>query len=160
MPTESQADHCYLVALLATLLSPLMTDDAGVAAKPGEVFLTGLFHHAHNAVLPDGGFSAEVLLGGSLGEVIELARQSAASTLPHAFGRAIRTAADRMSHLRTAESRTCNAADAIDRVLQAHYHEQVAKFDAVEVSRRLELVHEGPLQSFQNDMLRAVGIES
>ena len=56
-PQESHADHCATVAVYSVLLSRFFDAD------PGTVFLAGLSHHLHNALLPDSGFAADTLLG-------------------------------------------------------------------------------------------------
>ena len=152
-PTESQAEHCYVTALLATVLAGWAGD-----ADVGECFATGMLHHLHNAYLPDSGFSGEVLLGDDLSVVLDAARGRAKTAIPTVAHR-IDQAADRMSHLETSESRCNNAADAIDRVLQSLYHERVAAFDSRQINAELELVHQGPLQTFQQSMLDQLGIE-
>ena len=155
-PTESQAEHSYVTAILATILAGWSAEDQPVDA--GECFATGMLHHVHNAYLPDSGFSGEVLLGDALPSVLRTARDRAKQAIASVADR-IDAAADRMSHLETPESRCNNAADAIDRVLQSRYHERVANFDSGRINAELELVHEGPLQSFQQATLVRLGIE-
>ena len=153
-PTESQSEHCYSVAVLSTLMS------GWTAAPAGRVFAVGISHHLYNSVLPDIGFSGEVLLGDDLDRVLHWARGRVSERLGSHWHDMIETAATAMSHLADATSQTVNACDAIDRVLQSHYHQKVADFHAARVCQELQLVHEGPLQDFQNGTLRQLGIES
>ena len=58
----------------------------------------------------------------------------------------------------TAEGRAFNAADVIDRVLQAHHHARTAAFTVDQALGDLALVHEGPLQTFHFGVLSALGL--
>lgn len=152
VPQESQAEHCYTTAVTAVILA------AYFAADPGQAFAVALLHHLHNAFMPDAGFAGEILLGSSLDAVINAARAQALEYLPPALGQLSMAAAATMTHLETPVARVVNAADAIDRVLQTRFHQQMADFDAEGVQRDLDLVHEGPLQSFQNSVLHTLGL--
>ena len=153
-PTESQSAHSYTAALGGWLIAHLIGGDPAVA------FLTGILHHVHNAYLPDSGFAGEVLLGDDLGPVLDTARRLACRHLHAETAGMVFESGHRMSHVDDATARAINAADAADRVLQTHYHQQVADYDAARVCDELDLVHEGPLQSFQNDMLDRLGIHA
>ena len=50
------------------------------------------------------------------------------------------------------------ALDVLDRVLQVHHHARAAAFTASQALDDLELVHDGPVQSFHHDVLRAAGL--
>lgn len=152
VPQESQAEHCYLTAVTAVTLAGYFDAD------PGQTFTTALLHHLHNAYMPDAGFAGEVLLGESLDSVIWAARQQAFTHLAPPLRELATQAAATMTHLETPLARVVNAADAIDRVLQTRFHQQMAAFDAKRVQRELNLVHEGPLQAFQNAVLQTLGV--
>ena len=154
-PTESHADHCYLTAVTASLFCLL---DPNRRGWMGQAFVAGMLHHAHNAVLPDGGFAGELMLGDDLPTIIAAARSRAIAMLGHTMAPWVHSASQVMTHVEDDLSQVVNAADAVDRVMQTRYHEQVATFDADDVCRRLELVHAGPLQSFQQSALRQLGL--
>lgn len=152
VPQESQAEHCYLTAVTAVALAGYFDAD------PGQAFVVALLHHLHNAFMPDAGFAGEVLLGANLDAVINNAREQAFIHLPPPLRELATQAAATMTHLETPLARVVNAADAVDRVLQTRFHEQMANFNAKRVQRELNLVHEGPLQAFQNNVLKALGV--
>jgi 5'-deoxynucleotidase YfbR-like HD superfamily hydrolase len=152
VPQESQAEHCYLTAVTAVALADYFEAD------PGQAFVVALLHHLHNAYMPDAGFAGEVLLGESLETVINAAREQAFAHLSPPLRELAEQAVATMTHLETPVARVVNAADAIDRVLQTRFHEQMASFDAKRVQQALDLVHEGPLQAFQNAVLQSLGV--
>ena len=64
-PAEDHAEHCWAVAVFGVLLAP------AYGADPVEVFTASLAHHLHNALMPDSGFTGEVLLGARLQDVLD-----------------------------------------------------------------------------------------
>ena len=56
------------------------------------------------------------------------------------------------------EGRAFHVADVFDRVLQARYHDRVARFRAEQALDDMDLVHAGPLQAFHKTMLRRAGL--
>ena len=149
-PPESHGDHCLGVAVLGTLIA------LQSGADPGRTFLAGLAHHLHNAALPDTGFAGEMLLGDAL---LPLMRRLTARELDTLAPPLRRTVADALAPIvdaDTPEGRAFNAADVIDRVLQAHHHARAAAFTVDQALGDLQLVHEGPLQHFHMEVLSAV----
>ena len=58
----------------------------------------------------------------------------------------------------TADGQAFNAADVIDRVLQAHHHGRASAFTVDQALGDLELVHAGPVQAFHLRVLSALGL--
>ena len=77
-PPENHGDHCLVVAVLGAVLA------GHYDADPATVFVAGLAHHLHNAVLPDSGFAGEVLLGDELAPLMRRLFDRALATLPPA----------------------------------------------------------------------------
>ncbi len=152
LPAESHADHCAMVALYSVLLAPRYGADI---AQP---FLAALIHHAHNAWLPDAGFTGEEMLGDHLNEVIAALRNKALSQLPVRLRERTQTALESVSLADTPEARTFHAADVLDRVLQMRWYEQAARFTLKFALDDMELVHAGPVQSFHREVLREAGL--
>ena len=147
-PPESHAEHCGVVALYGVLLS------GHFGAEPGEVFLAGLAHHFHNAVLPDAGFAGEELLGEHLGSIFEGLNGEAISTLPEGVRGDVRAALGLVGNAESPGARAFNAADVLDRVLQMRHHARAAAFTLDQALDELDLVHEGPLKGFHEEVLR------
>ncbi len=146
-PAESHGDHCLVVAVLGALVA--LQD----GADPARVFLAGLAHHLHNAVLPDTGFAGEVLLGDALPTIMQRLFERELATLAPGPRGHVRDALLLIADADTAEGRAFHAADVIDRVLQAHHHARAAAFTAEQALGDLQLVHEGPLRPFQARVL-------
>ena len=151
-PAESHGDHCLVVAVLGALIA--LHD----GADPGRVFLAGLAHHLHNAMLPDTGFAGEVMLGTALEPIMRRLFARELATLPDVPRRHVEDALLLIVDAGTPEGRAFHAADVIDRVLQAHHHARIAAFTADQALGDLELVHEGPLRPFQAEVLAIVGL--
>ena len=151
-PAESHADHCLSVAVIGVTVTELY------GADPAVVFLAGLVHHLHNAVLPDSGFAGEIMLGDELAPVMQNLFAREIATLPAHLAAPVRHALDVIVDAETPEGRAFHAADVIDRVLQMQYYERVASFRARHALEDLNLVHEGPVQSFHHDVLAEAGL--
>lgn len=151
-PTESHAEHCWVVAVLAAIVAP----DPDTAA---EAFLCGLAHHLHNAWLPDGGFAGEEALGVHLEPVLNglRARGAAMLSTPGLGARALEAIA-LTGHADTPAAVAFNTADVLDRVLELRFHERSAAFTLREAVEDYEIVHAGPLQDFGMDLLRERGL--
>jgi 5'-deoxynucleotidase YfbR-like HD superfamily hydrolase len=151
-PVENHAEHCWAVAVYGALLAP------DFCADHSSVFLLGLAHHVHNAVLPDAGFRGETLLGEFLEPTLRRLTRSQLSQLPAALGErlegllALRTDAD------TGIGRAFHAADVLDRVLQVHHHARAAAFTAEQALVDLKLVHDSPVSGYQHSVLEAAGL--
>jgi len=151
-PAESHGDHCLVVAVLGALIA--LHD----GADPGRVFLAGLAHHLHNAALPDTGFAGEMMLGTSLEPIMTTLFSRELATLSPAPEALTTNALLLIADADTPEGRVFHAADVIDRVLQAHHHARASAFTADQALDDLELVHEGPLQPFQKQVLAAMDL--
>ncbi len=151
-PPESHGDHCCIVAVLGMVVAPRF------AADPATVFLAGLAHHLHNAVLPDSGFAGEVLLGDHLAGVIQYLFERELATLPPALRQRTGAALALIPDASTEVGQAFHAADVIDRVLQMRHYDQVARFTIDQALDDMELVHAGPTQSFHESVLREAGL--
>ena len=151
-PAESHGDHCLVTAVLGALIA-LHTD-----ADPARVFLAGLAHHLHNAALPDTGFAGEVMLGDSLVPLMRRLTARELATLTPALRVRVEEALRPIAGAGTPDGRAFNAADVIDRVLQAHHHGRAAAFTVDQALGDLELVHAGPLRAFHMDVLSTLDL--
>lgn len=146
-PAESHGDHCLVVAVLGALIAMHLATD------PAPVFLAGLAHHLHNAALPDTGFAGEVMLGKILVPLMRrLVSQELQALAPPLRGQ-VEDALRPIGSVDTQAGQAFNAADVIDRVLQAHHHGRAAAFTVDQALEDLQLVHAGPLQRFHMDVL-------
>jgi 5'-deoxynucleotidase YfbR-like HD superfamily hydrolase len=146
-PPESHGDHCLTVAVYGVLVAPL------VGADPVEAFLLGLAHHLHNAALPDAGFAGEVLLGEHLPLVLDTLTERELAALPADLAGRLRDLLDQREELQAPVGAAFTAADVVDRVLQVHHHARAAAFTAEQALDDLELVHAGPVQAWQLQVL-------
>ena len=151
-PPENHAEHCLIVAVYGVLLSP------AYGAEPGAVFLAALAHHLHNAIMPDAGFTGEMLLGPHLDTAIGSATRAALAELPPDLRRKVDLARAILPDTASPEGRAFHAADVIDRVLEIEQHLTVARLDKTRVLADMELVHAGPVKPFHDDVLRQVGL--
>jgi 5'-deoxynucleotidase YfbR-like HD superfamily hydrolase len=151
-PAESHADHCLLVAVLGVVAS------ADYGADPATVFLAGLAHHLHNAVLPDSGFAGEVLLGDHLRPIMERLFAEGLAQLDDGLAPSVRAALAVIGDADTPEGRAFHAADVIDRVQQMAHFARVAAFTVDQALDDLQLVHAGPVQAFHHQVLREAGL--
>lgn len=148
-PPENHAEHCLMVAVYGVCLSPFYRAD------PVTVFLASLAHHLHNAVMPDAGFTGEMLLGSHLGPVMTVATGWALGELDDIGD--LRSEVERARAVlpddATAEGRAFHAADCIDRVLQIAQHLRGASTTMGMVLDDMELVHAGPVKAFHDRVL-------
>ncbi len=151
-PPENHAEHCYITAIYAVLVCPLLGADPGVA------FLAGLSHHFHNAYLPDSGFTGEELLGKHLTLIMDRFNERAIGQLPDALVGPVKAARAILADSETPEGRAFHMGDVFDRVLQMEQYSRVAAFDTRQALEDLDLVHPGPLQAFHLEVLAAVGL--
>lgn len=152
--SESHADHCYAVAVAAVLVAPLF------GATPARPFVAGLSHHLFNGVLPDAGHAADVLMGDAVGPMVERLTEEVLATLPATAATRIREARRELPRTDTPEARAFHAADVLDRVLEMDFHARAARFTLRQVLEELELVHDGPMQSYENAVLLAAGLRA
>ena len=151
-PPENHAEHCALVAIYGTLLAPAW------GARPQDVFLAGLAHHLHNALLPDSGYAGEVLLGKWLAPMTANATSLALRELPPALQDRVATATKILPDATTPEGRAFHAADTLDRVLQLEHHLRAANTSMNYVLNDMALVHAGPVKPFQDALLSHMGL--
>jgi 5'-deoxynucleotidase YfbR-like HD superfamily hydrolase len=151
-PPESHAEHCLLVAVTGALLAPSWGADGAT------VFLAGLAHHLHNALLPDSGFAGEVLLGDWLQPAFARATQLALQQLDTLPRERVEAALRTIPDAETPAGRAFHAADTLDRVLQVEHHLRAAGTTMDFVLREMELVHAGPTRTFQDAVLARFGL--
>lgn len=151
-PAENHAEHCAVVAVQAVLAAPLS------GADPALPFLTGLAHHLHNACLPDAGDAGDALLGEHLRPVMETFRAAALAELPAPLRDLARGSLDAVFRADTPESRAFQTADVLDRVLEMEWHARTAAFTLDVALHDLDIVHPGPVQAFQLEVMRSAGL--
>ena len=150
-PAENHAEHCAVVAVNGVLA-------AGVfGADPAGPFLTGLAHHLHNAYLPDAGDAGDVLLGERLKPLMETFRARSLAELPASLHAPVRTSLAAVYRADYPEARAFQAADSLDRVLEMEWHARSAAFTLEVALGDMDIIHPGPVQVFQLEVMRAVG---
>ncbi|MBV9656020.1 MAG: hypothetical protein JOZ42_15810, partial [Acetobacteraceae bacterium] len=153
-PPENHAEHSTAVAVAGVLLAPAWSAD------PVTVFVAGLAHHLHNALLPDSGFAGEMLLGEWLAPAMARAREIALDELGSELRETVESACRILPDAATAEGRAFQAADTIDRVLQVEHHLRAARTTMGFVQRQMGLVHDGPTKPFQDAVLARMDLAS
>ncbi len=151
-PTESHAEHCGIVAVGCVVAASLYDADVGAA------FLTGLSHHFHNAFLPDAGDAGDALLGEHLGPVMQTFRALALEQLAPALAGDARAALDNVYHAGTPEAQAFQVADCLDRVLEMEWHARSAAFTLDVALDEMDIIHPGPVQAFQLEVMRDAGL--
>lgn len=151
-PAEQHGDHCGSVAVYAVVLASLFNAD------PALPFLGGLAHHLHNARLPDAGFAGDELLGPHLQPLMTAFRDQAIAELPPDLHAPVRAALDLVYRADSPEARAFQAADVLDRVLEMRWHAQSAAFTLDVALGEMDIVHPGPVQAFQLELMRDVGL--
>ena len=150
-PAENHAEHCAVVAINGVLA-------AGVfGADPAGPFLTGLAHHLHNAYLPDAGDAGDVLLGERLKPLMEAFRTRSLMELPEFLHASVRGSLEAVYRADYPEARAFQAADSLDRVLEMEWHARSAAFTLEVALGDMDIIHPGPVQAFQMEVMRAVG---
>jgi hypothetical protein len=151
-PSENHAEHCLLVGVYGVLASPVE------GAEPSAVFLAGMAHHLHNALMPDSGFTGEMLLGVHLDLVSARARAAALAPLASVLRGHIDRALEPIAGDATPEARAFHIGDVIDRVLEIEQHLLAGCATISEVLHDYGLVHAGPVKGFHDRVLRDVGL--
>ena len=151
-PAETHDEHCLMVAVYGVLLSP------GYGADLAEVFVASLAHHLHNALMPDSGYTGEVLLGDRLGSVIAGAQGLALGELAAPLAERVRRALAPIASDATPEARAFHAADVLDRVLEIEQHLRPSTVTMAEVLGPWALVHDGPVKPFHDAVLAQAGL--
>ena len=150
-PSENHAEHCAVVAVNGVLA-------AGVfGADPAGPFLTGLAHHLHNAYLPDAGDAGDTLLGEHQRPLLEHFRAQALWELPVFLHDPVLQSLTAVYRADTPEARAFQAADSVDRVLEMEWHARSAAFTLEVALGEMDIIHPGPVQTFQLEVMRALG---
>ncbi|WP_298959574.1 hypothetical protein [uncultured Methylobacterium sp.] len=149
-PPENHAEHCLMVAVYGVVLSPFY------GADPGTVFVAAMAHHLHNALMPDAGFTGEMLLGPHLDAVIARTAAMALAELEPGPRATVESARRILPDDATAEGRAFHAADVVDRVLQIAQHLRAASLTMDTVLGEMALVHDGPVKGFHDRVLAAM----
>ncbi|EPX60964.1 hypothetical protein D187_001616 [Cystobacter fuscus DSM 2262] len=152
LPAESHADHCYVVAVTAVLVSPLF------GADPTRPFVAALSHHLSNAVLPDAGGHGNRLLGEHLAPLMARITEQVLDTLPSGLALRVREARRLLPHTDTPEARAFHAANTLDRLLEMEVHARAAGFTPRQALEDLEFIQDGPMRAYENAVLAAVGL--
>ena len=150
-PAENHAEHCAVVAFNGVLAAGVL------GADPAGPFLTGLSHHLHNARLPDAGDAGDALLGAHLRPLMETFRAMALEELPAALRGPVRDSLEAVYRADYPEARAFQAADSLDRVLEMEWHARSAAFTLEVALGDMDIIHPGPVQAFQLEVMRAVG---
>ena len=150
-PTENHAEHCAIVAVNCALASSLYDADAG------DAFLTGLSHHFHNAYLPDAGDAGDALLGEYHAILMRTFRERALSQLTSDLAANARGSLDNVYRSDTPASKSFQAADALDRVLEMEWHARTSEFTLDVALEQMDIIHPGPVQAFQLEVMREAG---
>lgn len=151
-PAENHAEHCAIVAVGGAIVAPHF------GAAPEQAFLTGLCHHFHNAYLPDAGDAGDHLLGDQLAELQNAFRAQAITQLPSQLQQSARNALDPVYRSDTPLSCSFQTADVLDRVLEMDWHARSAAFTLSVALDEMDIVHPGPVQAFQAQVMRAAGL--
>ncbi len=152
-PTENHAEHCGIVAVNGALAASLYGADAGAA------FLTGLSHHFHNAYLPDAGDAGDALLGEHHARLMETFRERALAQLPDALAARARASLDHVYRSDTPAAKAFQVADSLDRVLEMEWHARSAQFTLDVALGQMDIIHAGPVQAFQLEVMREAGLK-
>ena len=152
-PAENHAQHCAVVAVNGFVAAPFF------GASPEQAFLTGMCHHFHNAFLPDAGDAGDHLIGEHLTPIQEAFRAMAIQQLPVALQEEARASLNAVYRSDTPVSRAFQTADVLDRVLEMDWHARSAAFTLSVALDEMDIVHPGPVQAFQAQILQAVGLK-
>ena len=153
-PAENHAEHCAVVAVNGVLAAGIF------GADPAGPFLTGLAHHLHNAYLPDAGDAGDSLLGEHLRPLMEHYRTRALQELPAFLREPVRQCLTAVYRADTPEARAFQAADSVDRVLEMEWHVRTAGFTLEVALDEMDIIHPGPVQAFQLEVMRALCLTS
>ena len=151
-PTEQHGDHCAIVAINGVVCAPLY------GANVGDAFLTGLTHHLHNAYWPDAGDAGDNLLGDLLAPAMQRLRERAIEQLPEGLRPRVRESLEVVYRADTPHAKAFQTADVLDRVLEMEWHARSSAFTLSVALEEMDIVHPGPVQSFQQEVMRASGL--
>ena len=151
-PAENHAEHCAVVAVQGVLAAPRF------GAEPAAPFLTGLAHHLHNAFLPDAGDAGDALLGEHLRPMVDVFRARALAELPAGLRETAEASLEAVFRADFPEAQAFQTADVLDRVLEMDWHARSAAFTLDVALGEMDIVHPGPVQAFQQEVMRASGL--
>jgi hypothetical protein len=151
-PAENHAEHCGIVAVNGALAAPLY------GGTPEDAFLTGLCHHFHNAYLPDAGDAGDHLLGEHLQTLQETFRVRALGQLDEPLRSEARLSLEAVFASDTPNAKAFQTADVLDRVLEMEWHARSAEFTLGHALHDMDIVHPGPVQQIQLQIMRAAGL--
>ena len=151
-PAENHAEHCLIVAVQGMLVAPIYE------AEPAAPFLVGLAHHLHNAFLPDAGDAGDALLGEHLRPMMDRFRAQVLTELPEGLRRMAEASQEAVFQADFPEAQAFQAADVLDRVLEMEWHARSAAFTLDVALGEMDIVHPGPVQAFQLEVLRGSGL--
>ena len=151
-PAENHAEHCAVVAVQGVLAASLF------GAEPAAPFLTGLTHHFHNAFLPDAGDAGDALLGEHLAPMTERFRRQGLTELPEWLRGMAEASLWAVFRADFPEAQAFQTADVLDRVLEMDWHARSAAFTLDVALGEMDIVHPGPVQAFQLEVMRASGL--
>ena len=151
-PTEMHGDHCAIVAINGVVCAPLY------GANPADAFLTGLSHHLHNAYWPDAGDAGDNLVGDLLAPAMQRLRERAIEQLPEALRPRVRDSLSVVYRADTPHAKAFQTADVLDRVLEMEWHARSSAFTLSVALEEMDIVHPGPVQSFQQSVMRESGL--
>ena len=151
-PTEQHGDHCAIVAINGVVCAPLF------GANPADAFLTGLTHHLHNAYWPDAGDAGDNLVGELLQPAMQRLRERAIEQLPEALRPRVRDSLSVVYRADTPHAQAFQTADVLDRVLEMEWHARSSAFTLSVALEEMDIVHPGPVQSFQQSVMRESGL--
>lgn len=151
-PPEMHSDHCAIVAINGVICSPLF------GASPADAFLTGLTHHLHNAWWPDAGDAGDNLVGEHLKPALQRLRERAIEQLPDNLREPVRDSLGVVYRADTPHARAFQTADVLDRVLEMEWHARSAAFTLSVALDEMDIVHAGPVQEFQQQVMSASGL--
>ncbi len=150
-PAENHAEHCAIVAVNGVVAA------GAFDADPAGPFLTGLAHHLHNAFLPDAGDAGDHLLGEHQRLLLESFRARALRELPDFLHGPVHASLAAVYDAATPEACAFQTADSLDRVLEMEWHARSAAFTLDVALGEMDIIHPGPVQAFQLEVMRAVG---
>ncbi len=88
---------------------------------------------------------------------METFRAMALEELPPTLRGPVRASLEAVYRADSPEARAFQAADSLDRVLEMEWHARSAAFTLDVALGDMDIIHPGPVQAFQLDVMRAVG---
>jgi 5'-deoxynucleotidase YfbR-like HD superfamily hydrolase len=149
-PRESQADHSLICAVISGLLARSIDMDFG------NTCMASIFHHIHNALIPDIDHEIDTLIDVKEKQQLEdIALLKIANDFSYRSRKKIFPIihAYRQGELGPAGDLVLEA-DFLDRILQLKYYEKILKFNLQSLIQEYDILNSGQLKYFQQDILR------